>query len=150
MASLSGCTVPIDAVAGISVSADGHLLGVMLVCGHHVDGATLSVDSDDARGQTDAGSWTAVHRLSAGLATWPLDSPSPGWPATVPPRRLTPGTRYALYGWTEDNSWSAGSVSFTPAGRDRLTPGDVRYDSASDTPRTVPMATFEAEGCRDM
>ncbi|MBW8792305.1 MAG: hypothetical protein JF597_01495, partial [Streptomyces sp.] len=47
LAATSGCTVPADAVAGISVTADGTLLGVMMVCGHQIDGATLYVDSDD-------------------------------------------------------------------------------------------------------
>jgi hypothetical protein len=42
----SGCTVPVDAVAGISVTGDGHLLGVVMVCGHQLDGATLYVDSE--------------------------------------------------------------------------------------------------------
>ncbi|GAA3836436.1 hypothetical protein GCM10022403_081240 [Streptomyces coacervatus] len=41
LAATSGCTVPVDAVAGISVTTDGRLLGVMMVCRHHIDGATL-------------------------------------------------------------------------------------------------------------
>ncbi|CAM5737592.1 hypothetical protein SALBM311S_06863 [Streptomyces alboniger] len=49
LAVTSGCTVPIDAVVGISVTADGRLLGVMMVCGHQIDGTTLYVDSDDVR-----------------------------------------------------------------------------------------------------
>ncbi|MFD9007449.1 hypothetical protein ACFV0T_42130 [Streptomyces sp. NPDC059582] len=83
----SGCTVPVDAVAGISVSADGHLLGVMMVCGHQIDGATLYVDSPDADRTVTVGSWTAGRPLTAGLATWTLDAPSAGWSATG---RLTP------------------------------------------------------------
>lgn len=59
LAATSGCTVPVDAVAGISVTGDGHLLGVMMVCGHHIDGATLYVDSDDVDKQVTVGSWTA-------------------------------------------------------------------------------------------
>lgn len=59
LAATSGCTVPVDAVAGISVTDDGHLLGIMMVCGHHIDGATLYVDSSDADKEVTVGSWTA-------------------------------------------------------------------------------------------
>ncbi|RZU21712.1 hypothetical protein EV567_2217 [Streptomyces sp. BK239] len=46
MAATSACTVPVDAVAGISVTENGRLLGVMMVCGHRIDGATLYVPDD--------------------------------------------------------------------------------------------------------
>ncbi|WP_229713556.1 hypothetical protein [Streptomyces fuscichromogenes] len=154
LASTSGCTVPVDAVAGISVTADGHLLGVMLVCGHHIDGATLYVDSDDTDKTVTVGSWTSDRPLRAGVATWPLDSAAAGWTTTKSPGPLAAGTTYAFYGWTKDNSWSAGSVSFTRADRDRLTPGKVLYDSISDdgdeSTVAVPLAEFKAEACRDM
>lgn len=55
LAATSGCTVPVDAVAGISVTADGHLLGVMMVCGHQIHGATLYADSDDVNKQVTVG-----------------------------------------------------------------------------------------------
>lgn len=42
LAATSGCTVPPDAVAGVSVTVDGRLLGVVMVCGHQIDGATVS------------------------------------------------------------------------------------------------------------
>ncbi|MFF2473226.1 hypothetical protein [Streptomyces sp. NPDC058066] len=149
----SGCTVPVDAVAAISVTADGRLIGVMMVCGHHIDGATLYVDSADADKTVRVASWTATHRLTAGLTTWTLDPPSVGWTAdkSLPP--LTAGTTYALYGWTKDNSWSSRSVSFTRADSDRLTPGMVRYDTVSDagdeSAVNVPTAEFEAKACQD-
>lgn len=153
LAATSGCTVPVDAVAGISVTGDGHLLGVMMVCGHKIDGATLYVDSDDIDKQVTVGSWTADRPLRAGLTTWTLDSPAVGWTAT---RSLTPlnaKTTYALYGWTKDNSWSSGSVSFTLADRDRLTPGKVRYDNISDngdeSTVTVSIADFKAKACQN-
>jgi hypothetical protein len=118
LAATSGCTVPADAVAGISVTADGHLLGVMMVCGHQIDGATLYVDSDDADKQLTVGSWTVGRSLEPGLATWPLDAPAPGWTATRPLTPLTATTTYVLCGWTKDDSWSADSVSFALRLRD--------------------------------
>jgi hypothetical protein len=154
LAATCGCTVPSDAVAGISVTADGHLLGVMMVCGHQIDGATLYVDSDDVDKQVTVGSWTADRRLTSGLATWTLDSPAAGWTATRSLAPLTAKTTYALYGWTKDNSWSASSVSFTLADRDRLTPGKVRYDSISDngveSAITVSIADFKAKACQNL
>ncbi|WP_328912063.1 MULTISPECIES: hypothetical protein [unclassified Streptomyces] len=151
MASTSGCTVPIDAITGISVTAEGHLLGVMMVCGHRIDGATLYVDAPDPDHETVVGSWTADRPLAAGLGTWTLDVPSAGWTATSPFTPLIPGTTYILYGWTKDNSWSASSVSFTLADRDRLTPGTVRYVSTSghghDSAISVPVTEFKAEAC---
>ncbi|WP_234311810.1 hypothetical protein [Streptomyces griseus] len=153
LAATTGCTVPVDAVAGISVTADGHLLGVMTVCGHHIDGATLYVDSADANKQVEVGSWTADRPLTRGLATWTLDSPAAGWTTTRSLVPLTARTTYVLYGWTKDNSWSASSVTFTLADRDRLTPGRVRYDSVSEdgdeVAITVSMAEFKSRACQN-
>jgi hypothetical protein len=153
LAATSGCTVPIDAVAGISVTGDGHLLGVMMVCGHHIDGATLYVDSDDVDKEVTVGSWTADRSLKAGLVTWTLDSPAAGWTAT---RSLTPlrtKTTYDLYGWTKDSSWSSGNVSFTLSDLNRLTPGKVLYDKISnngdESVVAVPVAEFKARACRN-
>ncbi|MHB9864426.1 hypothetical protein [Streptomyces sp. YIM S03343] len=152
LATTSGCTVPIDAVAGISVTDDGRPLGVMLVCGHHIDGATLYVDSTDTDKSVTVGSWTADNPLTRGLTTWPLDAPAPGWTTTRTLKPLTAKTTYNLFGGTEDNSWSSANVSFTLADLDRLTPGKVRYDSVSnngdESEITVPMAEFRARACK--
>ncbi|MET7732001.1 hypothetical protein ABZT02_11605 [Streptomyces sp. NPDC005402] len=152
LAATSGCTVPVDAVAGISVTGDGHLVGVMMVCGHKIDGATLYVDSADVDKQVTVGSWTAGRSLTPGLATWTVDGPAVGWKATQSPAPLTDKTTYTLYGWTKDNSSSSRSVSFTLADRDRLTPGKVRYDGLSDngdeSAVTVPIAEFKGKACQ--
>ncbi|WP_239072435.1 hypothetical protein [Streptomyces bauhiniae] len=152
LAATSGCTVPVDAVAGISVTADGSLLGVMMVCGHKIEGATLYVDSDDVNKAVTARSWTADRPLAAGLTTWPLDHPATGWTPTRPLTPLTPNTTYALYGWTKDNAWSSSSVSFTLRDRDQLRPGEVRYDKTSAngdaSPATVLKTEFKATACR--
>lgn len=87
LAATSGCTAPADAVAGISPTDDGYLLGVMMVCGHRIDGATLYVDSPEVDSEVTAGSWVADRPLTGGLATWILDSRTAGW--------------------TKDNSWSS-------------------------------------------
>ncbi|MEV5958085.1 hypothetical protein AB0M11_30700 [Streptomyces sp. NPDC051987] len=154
LAAASGCTVPVSAVAGISVTADGHVLGVMLVCAHQIEGATLSVDDADVDKTVTVGSWTADRPLTTGLATWTLDSPAADWTTTRSPAPLTARTTYVFYGWTKDNSWSSSSVSFTQADRNRLAPGQVRYDSVSDngdeSALTVSMAEFKARACRNV
>jgi hypothetical protein len=154
LAATSGCTVSVAAVAGISVTGDGHLLGVMMVCGHKIDGATLYVDNADVDKQVTVGSWTADRSLTPGIATWTLDAPAADWVATRALAPLTSKTTYTLYGWTKDNSWSSSSVSFTLADRDRLTPGKVRYESVSvngdESAITVPIAEFETRACHDM
>ncbi|MGX1541770.1 hypothetical protein [Streptomyces adustus] len=154
LAATSGCGAPVDAVAGVSVTADGRLLGVLMVCGHHLDGATLYVDNADTDKAVTVGEWTADRRLTAGLTTWTLDAPAPGWTATEPLTPLVAGTSYTLYGWTEDNTWSSTSVTFTLADRDRLTPGEVRYEAVSDSGEesavTVTTTEFKARACQDM
>lgn len=154
LAATSGCTVPIDAVAGVSVTGDGHLLGVMMICGHRIDGATLYVDGADTDKTVTAGSWTSDRPLKAGLVTWPLDSPAAGWTTTRALTPLSARTTYTLYGWTKDDSWSASEVSFTLTDRDRLAPGKVLYDNVSDdgdeSAVIVPVAQFKARACRDM
>ncbi|GHD42712.1 hypothetical protein GCM10010335_45920 [Streptomyces galbus] len=153
LTALSGCTVPVDAVAGISVSADGHLLGVMLVCGHHIDGATLYVDDPDPDPDhlVKAGEWIASRPLTEGLTTWTLDAPSAGWTTTTPLTPLAARTTYVLYGGTKDNSWSSTSTGFTLADRAVLRPGTVRYERVTEDGDeravTVSVSAFEAEGC---
>ncbi|MEU3838442.1 hypothetical protein AB0E88_00165 [Streptomyces sp. NPDC028635] len=154
VATTAGCGVPVDAVAGVSVTADGDLLGVMMVCGHQIDGATLYLESDDPNKTATVGSWTAARPLRTGLTTWPLEAPAAGWTATRPLTPLTTKTTYALYGWTKDHSWSSRSVSFTPSVRDRLAPGRVLYDKISgngdESTVTVPMAEFRARACQNV
>lgn len=145
--------MPASALAGISVTDDRHLLGVMMVCGHRIDGATLYADSPEVDSEVTAGSWVADRPLTGGLATWTLDSPTADWTATRSPKLLTAKTTYDLYGWTKDNSWSSSSASFTLADRDRLTPGTVRYDDVSgngdECAITVPVAEFKTRACEE-
>lgn len=143
--SLSGCVVPSDAVAGISVGADGKLIGVMLVCGHHIDGATLYIDSEEAVMERKVGKWIADRPLGPGLVTWPLETPAAGWGGKGLSAPLLGRFTYVLYGWTKDNSWSAVGVSFNV--RDRIPPGQVRYEK-EDSAVTVSLEEFEATACR--
>jgi hypothetical protein len=123
----SGCTVPLHAVAGIGVDADGRLVGYLSVCGHHhIDGAKLyhGGDSIDA-------SWTAPQQVTD-FTFWTLASPSHGWRADPPLTHLRPATEYTLYGGTSDNSSSAQVVTFTVEQLARLKPDQVMHWSGTD------------------
>jgi hypothetical protein len=132
LATGSGCAKPVDmvaGVAGISMTPDGRPLGVLLVCGHHLDGATLYRNNGDGT-TTTVGSWVG-HRALTGLTTWPLENPGPGWTTRTALAPLSPRTTYHLYGWTKDDTWSAGNVAFTLDDWHRLTPGQVRFETSA-------------------
>ncbi|MGW0854258.1 hypothetical protein [Streptomyces sp. NPDC002690] len=149
LATTSGCGASFDGVTGISVTADGGLLGVIMVCGHDITSAGLIREDDQE--STRIGEWAPDRPLQAGLTTWSLDSPTPGWTTAQSPEPLADATAYRLVGWTDDVSWSARSVDFTTADRDRLRPGRVLYEDYSKDGealvRLVPLSEFEATAC---
>ncbi|MGW3386917.1 hypothetical protein [Streptomyces cinereoruber] len=142
---LSGCTVPVAGVAGVTVGKDGTPVGVIAMCKEHVDGATLYADAEGPEAQKDMGSWSRGTPLT-GLTTWPLSSPGAGWTAEKPLGRLAPGQVYVMYGWTEDNSWSTSSVSFTTKDLESLTVGQVHYRSG-DMAGTASLEDFRDKAC---
>ncbi|MGW4382382.1 hypothetical protein [Kitasatospora sp. NPDC004531] len=145
LAALPGCAAPGRAVAGISVTEDGRPLGVLMVCDHRIDGATLSTSEGSHR--EDVGRWSARTALRPGLTTWALDAPAEGWETERPLAPLEARTTYLLDGWTEDDSSTSTHVDFTPEDLAQLTPGQVRYYGPTAT-LTVPVAEFEATACR--
>ncbi|WP_328721874.1 hypothetical protein OHT52_21855 [Streptomyces sp. NBC_00247] len=151
LATTSGCGASFDGVTGISVTADGGLLGVVMVCGHEITSAGLIEEGDGRRESTRIGEWAPDRPLKAGLTTWSLDSPTAGWTTTRSPGPLADAKAYSLVGWTGDVSWSARSVDFTTADRDRLRPGRVLYEDYSkdgeEVVRLVPLSEFEATAC---
>jgi len=56
-----------------------------------------------------------------------MTEPSGTWTATKPLGKLRPRTTYAMYGWTNDNSYAAEAVDFTLEELARMKPGQVRY-----------------------
>ncbi|MFF8380770.1 hypothetical protein ACF07V_32060 [Streptomyces sp. NPDC015661] len=158
---LAGCTVPVAGLTGVTVTAEGEPLGVILVCHDQVDAAVLYPDEPvtdpGAEATADAGEpeytdgWTSAVPVT-GYATWPLTTP-PGfetatnfWTPDAPPHALKPGRLYTLYGTTQDSSWATGHHSFTPADLKKLTPDQVSY-SVGDTVRTTTVADFRAHAC---
>ncbi|WP_306327030.1 hypothetical protein [Streptomyces venezuelae] len=148
VAALSGCVVPPAGLAGVTVAADGSPVGVIMMCHDHIDGATLYPDHDDATGSPET-EWLWDHDSPVtGFTSWSLASPADGWTTETPLGRLVPGQEYALYGWTEDNSWSAAHVYFTTADLKALVPGQVRYNNGDEV-RIVSTDEFREKACED-
>ncbi|GIG22028.1 hypothetical protein Cch01nite_27520 [Cellulomonas chitinilytica] len=134
---LSGCTVEGGAIAGVGVDDQGRPVGYLQVCEGHIDGATVyhSVEPDpDADSVSNPsvsdGSWDAPSAVSES-ATWSLAAPD-DWRTQTPLSPLEPGVEYSLYGWTNDNSWSAIDVPFTVDDLAGMEPGQVRYEAWTD------------------
>ncbi len=149
---LTGCTVPVAGNAGVSVTADGRLLGVLAVCHDHIDGVTLYTDDGSEQGRT-VGEWVRGEPAT-GLVTWPLAGSGSGWSVEQPMATALESKRsYSLYGWTRDNSWSTADVTFTLAHLAAMKPGEVRYYAGEgagvdkDGYRTASLGAFRDEAC---
>ncbi|MFF3759132.1 hypothetical protein [Streptomyces sp. NPDC002185] len=152
---LTGCTVPVAGVTGVTVSARGEPLGVLLVCHDRIDTAVLHPDDPAERDTEDAGepewtdSWTAEEPVTA-YTTWPLTAPAGGGGLTrdAAPHALEPDRLYRVYGTTRDNSWSTDAHSFTLADLKRLRPDQVAYTDGDEV-RTTTLTDFRARACEN-
>ncbi len=96
--------------------------------------------------------WSAIEPVSD-FASWSLANPSPEWREEQPLAALKRNTRYTLYGWTEDSSWSAEAVEFSLADLARLEPGQILYWGGDpDGPRggnvVATQEQFREDACR--
>lgn len=155
---LSGCTVPIAGGMGIGRDDQGRLVGYLQVCHDRIDGATLYYNEAASTGDAnpasvDVGKWTAGQPVS-GFSEWSMASAGTEWTTTVPLTSLQPSRRYTLYGWTKDNSWSAGEVSFTLEEISKLRPGQILYwagQPGSDRNATTNSHTdFKTATCKNV
>ena len=155
---LSGCTVPVAALAGIGVDADGNLIGYVRVCDESIDGATLyyDVSSQGATVATsvEVGRWEAQPPVE-GNSEWSPSDPDGGWTSSTPVEPLEPSREYTLYGWTKDNTVSASGVTFTLADVAVLQPGQVLHWSGRsggnperDVNEVSSRTDFEATACQ--
>jgi hypothetical protein len=149
---LSGCEASVGAVAGVAVAPDGSPIGVIQVCDHSIDGATLYDHNDEG---AKWGTWTANPSVS-GFSQWPLRSGGGGWSVSVPLGALKPGVTYSFYGWTNDSSSSANAVSFTARDLASMEPGQVRYVTRysdkdnSDLTATISADEFRQTACKNL
>jgi hypothetical protein len=144
---ITACSVPTAGVAGVGVDKSGRLVGYLRVCHDHIDGATLYHDDSE-----NLGSWSASEPVTDS-ASWSLANPSAEWTEEQPLAALTRNQQFALYGWTEDNSWSAIAVDFSLAELERLEPDQVLYWGGDpDGPRggnvVANQEQFEKDACR--
>ncbi|MER6786720.1 hypothetical protein ABT330_19240 [Streptomyces sp. NPDC000658] len=169
LTSLTGCTVPIAGLTGVTVSEDGQPVGVLMVCHDHIDGALLYTDGDgegtgadgsdedatEGSESEDVGRWSSSEPVT-GFVSWPLTAGGGGWRVDEPmPAALRPRQTYHLFGGTDDSSWSTADVSFTPEQLAALAPGRVRYfagdvrgaDATGHV--TGSLAQFRAAACPD-
>ncbi|MFF2778992.1 hypothetical protein ACFVU3_29380 [Streptomyces sp. NPDC058052] len=148
---LTGCSPTAPAgLAGVSVAEDGTPLGVILMCHDHVDGAVLHPDDAPQEPREITGDWRHDGPVT-GFTTWPLiqtaGAPAAeGWTPEAETDRLEKGRGYRLAGWTDDDTWSAAPVRFTPEDLARLKPGQVRY-TLDDEIRTTSLDDFRDRAC---
>ncbi|MEU2507841.1 hypothetical protein ABZ621_24440 [Streptomyces sp. NPDC007863] len=147
---LTGCATTPAGLAGVSVAEDGTPLGVLLMCHDHVDGAMLYPDDVPKESREVTGDWRHDGPVT-GFTSWPLMQTAGApeaerWTPETRTARLEKGRSYRLAGWTEDGSWSAAPVSFTPEDLARLKPGQVRY-TLDDEIRVSSLDDFRDRAC---
>ncbi|NML49966.1 hypothetical protein HHL19_09815 [Streptomyces sp. R302] len=147
---LTGCTTTPAGLAGVSVAEDGTPLGVLLMCHDHVDGAMLYPEDAPKESREITGDWRHDGPVT-GYTSWPLMQTAGApeaerWTPETRTARLEKGRSYRLAGWTEDGSWSATPVSFTPEDLARLKPGQVRY-TLDDEIRVSSLDDFRDRAC---
>lgn len=98
----------------------------MHVCNESIDGVTLYLEENEV----EVGSWIATDPIQ-GAAQWQLDA-TPDWDDSGEAVALIEGERYAMYGWTENNSASADHVTFTLADLQDLRPGQVWWGEPAE------------------
>jgi hypothetical protein len=138
-ATISGCSVEVAGVAGVGLDPHGELIGYIQMCDHHIDGATLYRTDDDQLGM-----WQADEPV-IDFASWSLSEPGRGWSAERRYSAPMGGDEYSLYGWTTDNSWSAGHVTFRLRDLDGMQPGEVLHWDGELTVATE--SEFRANAC---
>ncbi|WP_350278865.1 hypothetical protein [Kribbella sp. HUAS MG21] len=153
--SLTGCGVPSGGILGVMVDGRGEPSIVVQMCEGHIDGATLYLEDPDpdrmpAQHKT-MGTWEVSPPVT-GFSQFFLDTGGNGWrvAGTLMPRE--PETRYTIYGWSKDNSWSASHLSFSEHELANLGPGTVRVpdnEPEAQGNRTVSLADFRTKTCEE-
>jgi hypothetical protein len=128
-ASMTGCVVETAGWAAVAVDENGDVVGLIQMCDHHVDGATLyrsDVWTQDEVDHPILGRWESDTEVIDD-ARWSFAAASNGWVSLIDFEEPEAGGEYVLYGWTHDDSWSALSAHFTVDDLASLRPGEVIY-----------------------
>jgi hypothetical protein len=141
---LTGCTVPVKGLTGITVDDRGNLEAVFAWCGDNPpDGATLYIPGGFNGDGTDVANYQAP-RLTGHFASVRLAAPTPGWTVDRPAPVLHPGITYDIYGWTYNSTASTSHVEFQLADRGRLASGTILvvvWDEAKNSPKDLLVST---------
>lgn len=142
--SLSACTVPEYGQMAVGVGPNRELVAYVVMCSHHVDGATVYFDS--THNQATVGDWV-VSPPATGLSAFPMVKGGNGWKATMKFGPLLPGEVYTIYAWTDDSSAQAPGPSFTAKELSILKPWQVWSYGPDDRDEPVSVSYFAAHAC---
>lgn len=146
---LGGCTVEVGGAVGPTLTEAGEVAAVLVACEGYLDGVTVYRD-DDPDGPS-VGEWDAETRITD-TATIPLTAAP--LETAVNQLGLEDGAAYLIYGWTEDNRWSARHEQFTAADVQALRVDEVWFstwdaETETDGGAYVPAADFRDIACAD-
>lgn len=135
----------------MGVDREGRPVGHVVMCEGHIDGLTLYYGDVDE--SVTVASLDALEPVTS-TAHVSFAAPERDWTVHNPFRSLIEGTRYWLYGGSQDNSWSSVHVGFDLEDLSRLGADQVlfqRYDEAEDDFVDVieDVEEFEEHACDD-
>ncbi|WP_405071096.1 hypothetical protein OG558_16770 [Kribbella sp. NBC_01510] len=142
-AGLTSCTVAPGGVVGVTVDAQGAAVIVVQMCEGHIDGATLYRDDKTL------GKWEVSSPVT-GFSQFTLDSGGNGWAVVGELEGRDPEQQYTIYGWSNDNSWSANHLDFSDRDLSGLKPGTVLVpEREQEGHRSESLEDFKTKTCED-
>ncbi|MFG1814416.1 hypothetical protein ACGFIF_11665 [Kribbella sp. NPDC049174] len=146
LAAVVGCGVPTGGVVGVTVDAAGRPVVVVQMCEGHIDGATMYLPDDE-----EFGRWEVSPPVTD-FSQFSLTDGGNGWRLVGSLKPREPETRYVIYGWSNDSSWSATHLEFSERDLEDLQAGTVLVpsadpDSTSNVTRSLP--DFRSKTCED-
>ncbi|MEI8409649.1 MULTISPECIES: hypothetical protein [unclassified Kribbella] len=147
IACLAGCGVPAGGLVGVTVDAAGNPVIVVQMCEGHIDGATLYRFSEEPDDEEVLGRWEVSSPVS-GFSQFDLDTGGNGWAVVGELEARDPQQRYTIYGWSNDNSWSAAHLTFSDRELSGLKPGTVLVpEREQDGNRSESLEDFKTRTC---
>jgi hypothetical protein len=127
----------------VTVDAQGAAVIVIQMCEGHIDGATLYRDD------VTLGKWKVSSPVT-GFSQFTLDSGGNGWAVVGDLERRDPEQQYTIYGWSNDNSWSANHLDFSDRDLSGLKPGTVLVpEREQEGHRSESLEDFKTKTCED-
>jgi hypothetical protein len=145
---LAGCTVPAGGAVGMTVDANGQPMAVVQMCEGHIDGTTVYISDDDPEKVQTLGVWRVEPALT-GFSQFSFATGGDGWQVDQAFKPRDEATTYSIYGWSDDNSWSASHFHFSQADLAKLQAGKVLYSAFddADSQQTGSVEEFKSDVC---